>query len=103
MLKIERINIIENVDNYLDLYKLEIDRIMSHAYMHSDGIDYCEQIMNGESTKSYTNGDVIKSKVEFVNGNVVGFKKSRFYHENNLEVTVYVTKDEIKINKSMLQ
>lgn len=44
-------------DNYLDLFKMDIDGLKKGCWMHIDGIGFTTNIMNGESTTSYTNGD----------------------------------------------
>ena len=90
-----------DVDNFLDLYKLEISDLKKPGMMHMDGIDFTTNICFGESSTLYSNGDRTKSKIEFDDEkNVISFTKTKYIKSKDREIVIKVTKDEITINKT---
>ena len=88
-------------DNYLDLFIDEISKLKEAGLMHSDGIGFTENIMNGKLIRTYTNGDSITSEIKYdKNMNIISFDKKIYVKESNKEINITVTKDEIRIRKN---
>ena len=84
-------DILNSIDFYLDLFKIINAKEKGIIIKHSDGLNYTENIMCNNLTRSYSNGDMVVSKINYdENNNVISFEK--ILYDNKYEIKINILK-----------